>query len=53
VSRDTYAPMPSRRRDGDALVAREGLRAFAVGAKVEWKRGQAVTRPRATNVRVI
>jgi len=53
VSRDTYAPMPSRPRDGDELVARDGLRALAAGAKVEWKPGQRATRPRATNVRVI
>jgi hypothetical protein len=53
VSRDTYAPMPSRPRDGDELVAHDGVRALAAGAKVEWKPGQAATRPRATNVRVI
>ena len=53
VSRDTYAPLPSRPRDGDELVSREGLRALAAGAKVEWKRGQTATRPRATTVRVI
>ena len=53
VSRDTKAPMASRPRDGDALVARDGLRALAAGAKVEWKRGQTATRPQGTNVRVI
>ena len=53
VSRDTKAPMPSRPRDGDALVARDGLRALAAGAKVEWKRGKTATRPQGTNVRVI
>ena len=53
VSRDTDAPIPSRPRDSDALVARDGLRALAAGAKVEWKPGQTATRPQATNVRVI
>jgi hypothetical protein len=53
VSRDTNAPMPSRPRDSDALVARDGLRAHAAGARVEWKPDQTATRPQATNVRVI
>ena len=53
MSRDTNAPMPSRPRDSDALVARDGLRALAAGAKVECKPGQTATRPQATNVRVI
>ena len=38
VSGDTDEPMPSpplRRRDGHALVARDGFRAAAGGAKVE------------------
>jgi hypothetical protein len=53
VSRDTNAPMPSRPCDSDALVARDGLRALAAAARVEWKSGQAATRRQATNVRVI
>jgi hypothetical protein len=53
VSRDADAPMPSRPSDSDALVARDGLRTLAAGAKVEWKPGQTATRPQATNVRVI
>jgi hypothetical protein len=53
VSRDTNAPMPSRPRDGDELVARDGLRTLAAGAKVERKPGQTATRPQAANVRVI
>jgi hypothetical protein len=35
VSRDTNAPMPLRPRDRDALVARDGFRTLAEGAKVE------------------
>ena len=53
VSGDTNAPMPSRRRDSDALVARDGLRALAAAAKVELEPDQTATRPQATNVRVI
>jgi cold shock CspA family protein len=45
--------MPSRPSDSDALVARDGLRTLAAGAKVEWKPGQTATRPQATNVWVI
>jgi hypothetical protein len=53
VSGDTNVPMPLRPRDSDALVARDGLRTPAEGAKVERSRGASATRPRATNVRVI
>jgi cold shock CspA family protein len=53
VSRDTNAPMPLRPRDRDALVARDGLRTLAGGAKVEWKPGETAMRAQATNVRVI
>ena len=53
LSRDTNAPMPSRPRDSDALVARDGLRALAAAARVECKPGQTAARPQATNVRVI
>ena len=53
VSGDTNVPMPSRPRDGDALVARDGFRALAAGARVEWKPGQTAACPQATNVRVI
>ena len=53
VSRDPNAPMPSRPRDSDALVARDGLRALAAAARVECKPGRTATCPQATNVRVI
>ena len=53
VSRDPNAPMPSRPRDSDALVARDGLRALAAAARVECKPGRTATRPQATDVRVI
>jgi len=53
VSGDTNAAMPSRRRDSDVLVARDGLRALAAGARVGWRPGQAATRLRATGVRVV
>ena len=49
VSRDTNAPMPSPPlppRDRDALVARDGLRTLADGAKLEWMPGNTATRPR-------
>jgi hypothetical protein len=52
VSRDSNAPMASWPGDSDVLVARDGLRALAAGARVEWKPGQTATCPRATNVRV-
>jgi hypothetical protein len=45
--------MPLRPGDSDALVARDGLRKPAEGAKFEWRRGETATRPRATNGRVI
>jgi len=35
VNGDTNGPMPLRPRDSDALVARDGLRTLAEGAKVE------------------
>jgi cold shock CspA family protein len=35
------------------LVARDGLRSLAGGAKVKWKLGETATRAQATNVRVI
>ena len=53
VSGDTDAPMPSRPRDSDALVARDGLRALAAGAGVGWKPGQTAPCSRATNARII
>ena len=53
VSRDTNGPMPSRPRDSDALIGRDGFRALAAAARVEWKPGRTAACPRATNVRVI
>jgi hypothetical protein len=56
VSSDTNAPMPSPPfppRDSDALVARNGFRALADGATIEYELGETATGPQATNVRVI
>jgi hypothetical protein len=51
--RDTKAAMASRPRESDVLVARDGLRALAAGARVGWKPGQTAPRPQATKVWVI
>ena len=53
VSCDTNAAMASRPRESDVLVACDGLRALAAGARVGWKPGQTAPRPEAANVRVI
>jgi hypothetical protein len=56
VSGNTNEPMPSPPfppRNSDALVARDGFRTLAEGAKVERRPGVTATRPPATNARVI
>ena len=56
MSGNTNEPMPSpplRPRDSHALVARDGFRALADGAKVESELVETAMRPQATNVRVI
>jgi hypothetical protein len=56
VSGNTNEPMPSPPfppRDSDALVARDGFRTLADGARVEYRLGEPATGPQATNVRLI
>jgi cold shock CspA family protein len=46
--------MPLRPRESDALVARDGLRTLAEGAKLESRPGETRRRgPQATKLRVI
>lgn len=56
MSGNTNEPMPSPPfppRDSDALVARDGFRTLADGARVEYRLGEPATGPQATNVRLI
>jgi hypothetical protein len=56
VSGNNNEPTPSPPfppRDSDALVARDGFRTLADGARVECELGETATGPRPLNVRVI